>query len=578
MFFEFCKLNQAKIMKRTFSDQPGNCCLFFTFSGDRSVLFSNDASQQDRRSDRISNAFPLIATLKTIFIGVCFSCFACFFTFTNSAFSGEFAEISQEKTAQSLRITKTLLAMQDARRAVVNIEGDREQVKDMNNPDDVVGKAYNGMGTGMMIDPRGYIVTNYHVIEGIRKLKVKTLEQANRTGEEDEYYVGTLIARDHVTDLAIIKINGKEPFTTIKLGISSEILWGEDAYAIGNPYGWPFTITRGIISGLARDVEVNEKLTYTKAIQTDVAINPGNSGGPLLNADGEVVGMNAAIRTGAENIAFAIPIDQVVEVAARLIIQHSNRTVYHGIHLKKSDDLKKIIIESVDPGSPAEMCGLQTNDQLVAENTGGNQIEFQRTLDFARLLLEKRSSEALNLIFTRDSEHFETNLQLVAAKPKYYPRMQQQQQMLAANAQKNGVGNRLPNVSAVAPKVGEQMTQARLRENRAWEYLGIKFTTIPIDVYKRQYKQYLDDYPYGAIRVSYVRPNSPMFQGLIEPGDMILAIDEKPSHNEASVDTIISELQKNAKSKKIVKVMLNRPRAYDGLPPDGYFEADMSLP
>lgn len=541
-------------MKRTFSDQSGSWCRFFVFFGERSV----------------------VAMFKTPALGVCFFCFACFFALTNSAYS-EDVDAFSEKKAQTLRVTETLLAMQEVCKAVVNIEGDRKQSSLSNHPEEVVGKAYNGMGTGMIIDPRGYIVTNHHVIEGLEKIKVQTYEQAQAQildPKDKRYYIGTVVVEDDVTDLAIIKINGKEPFASIKIGVSAEILWGEEAYAIGNPYGYPFTITKGLISGLFRDVEVNEKLTYAKAIQTDVAINPGNSGGPLLNADGEVVGINAAIRSGAENIAFAIPIDQVVDIAARLIIQNKNRTIYHGIHLKKSDASGRIVIESVEPGSPAEQSGLQAEDRLIA----GNQIEFHRPLDFARSLLELKKTDALNLVLMRAGEPdpLETNLQLIAAKPRYY---QGHQSNIASNAKKTMNSNQLSKIATVAPnpRVAGQVTQARDREMRAWEYLGIKFTTIPMDVYKQQYAQYLSEYPDGAIRVSSIRPNSPMFNCGIEPGDIVFTIDSYASFSEERVDAIILELQKNKRSKKPVKVLLNRPRPYDGLAANGYFFTDMEL-
>ena len=229
----------------------------------------------------------------------------CFYCFCH--FSG-FAQSTKPSNISSARRTPTQIALEEARKAVVNLEGDRIEKIDMNNPNEI-GKAFNGMGTGVLIDPRGYIVTNHHVIDGIRNIKVTTSD-----GKEHK---GIPIARDPVADIAIIKINDKEPFSTIKIGSSADedLFWAEDAYAIGNPYGYSFSASKGVISGLKRDVPVNEKLTYALAIQTSVPINPGNSGGPLLNNDGEMIGINAAIRQGSQCIAFAIPVDQVVEVA-----------------------------------------------------------------------------------------------------------------------------------------------------------------------------------------------------------------------------------------------------------------------
>ena len=147
------------------------------------------------------------------------------------------------------------------------------------------------MGTGIIIDERGYIVTNQHVIAGVDSLRVTLYDGSTFTAEPISY--------DVKHDLAIIKIEASRPLPVIPLGTSSDLRLGESVIAIGNAFGYEHTVTAGIISSLSRDVEVNEHQSYKNLLQTDASINPGNSGGPLLNLDGEVIGINVAIRAGA---------------------------------------------------------------------------------------------------------------------------------------------------------------------------------------------------------------------------------------------------------------------------------------
>ena len=128
--------------------------------------------------------------------------------------------------------------------------------------------------------------------------------------------VATLVARDLETDLAVIKVNVSDKLTVIALGTSSDLMAGESVIAVGNAYGYENTVTRGIISALHRAVQVSDAQFYDDLIQTDASINPGNSGGPLLNIDGEMIGINVAVRAGAQGIGFAIPVDKAMNVAA----------------------------------------------------------------------------------------------------------------------------------------------------------------------------------------------------------------------------------------------------------------------
>lgn len=231
--------------------------------------------------------------------------------------------VAQEKS--SLRHTATVLAIQRAEPAVVNIEGNKPAASRAGTRS-ADAPQVNGMGAGVIIDLRGYILTNQHVVQDVTRIEV--------TLSDGSQYVGRLIARDGATDLALIKIDAREPLPVIRCGTSSDLMRGEPVIAIGNPFGYHHTVTEGIISALHRNIPVNGAQEYPDLIQTDASINPGNSGGPLLNADGKMIGINAAVRIGAQGIGFAIPVDRATEVAAEMIAQHRGTSLESPVTVK----------------------------------------------------------------------------------------------------------------------------------------------------------------------------------------------------------------------------------------------------
>src|SRR5262249_1709871 len=150
----------------------------------------------------------------------------------------------------------------------------------------------NGMGTGIVIDPRGYVVTNHHVVEDVSVLRVRLGDGTAVTA--------AVVARSQEHDLALLKIEVGRPLPTMPLGTAQDLMVGETVVAIGNPYGYEHTVSLGVVSAIKRDVSLNKDMSYKSLIQTDASINPGNSGGPLLNINGELVGVNVAIRAGAQ--------------------------------------------------------------------------------------------------------------------------------------------------------------------------------------------------------------------------------------------------------------------------------------
>jgi S1-C subfamily serine protease len=224
-----------------------------------------------------------------------------------------------------------------------------------------------GSGSGSIIDERGYILTNYHVIQGATQLEVQV---------ENDKYPAALVGTDRDNDLAVIKIDAPRDrrLTVVKLGTSQGLQVGQKVLAIGNPFGLQRTLTTGIISGLERPLrDPAARRTINGAIQTDAAINPGNSGGPLLNARGEMIGINTAIQAnaggGSIGIGFAVPVDIAKKIVPDLISKGYVPRPWLGVttmplnrRIARSLDLpvvEGIIIGDVYRGSGAAEAGLR---------------------------------------------------------------------------------------------------------------------------------------------------------------------------------------------------------------------------
>jgi serine protease Do len=226
-------------------------------------------------------------------------------------------------------------------------------------------------GSGFIVDPKGYIVTNFHVVEKAENIKVKV------SGDEKEYKA-KVIGTDWESDIAVIHIDAGHPLPALKIGNSDAVQVGDWAVAIGSPFGLAATVTAGIISATGRDLPSAEQ--FQRFLQTDAAINPGNSGGPLVNIHGEIIGVNTAIATqsgGYQGIGFALPANQMVKVY-NSIIQHG-RAKRGSIGIswnkyEKSEVLKAagvangVLVTTVTPKGPAEKAGVRAEDVIIAIN------------------------------------------------------------------------------------------------------------------------------------------------------------------------------------------------------------------
>jgi serine protease Do len=402
-------------------------------------------------------------------------------------------------TAEATESRRTLLvkAVERVSDSVVNIHSEKSSRDQSPGYGQAAPRKVNGMGTGIIIDERGYIVTNQHVVVDTDSLRVTLKNRSTFRAE--------LISFDPKHDLAIIKINSPTPLPVAPLGTSTDIMLGETVIAIGNAFGYEHTVTEGIVSAQGRDVEVNEKQGYKNLIQTDASINPGNSGGPLVNMDGEVVGINVAIRAGAQRIGFAIPIDDArVRIAKLLDIERLNYT-WHGLvgrDLKTASDKMQLVVQSTKPDSPASSAGLQNGD--VVTRVGSQSVSDQA--DWERSLLGFNAGEKIDVHVLRGGK--DTSLSLSLAAIPNAPPLALRQKPVARTV----TVARANNTDAVSAPMNPD-------EERIWQTLGMRLGPAPASKIQKINNRFN-----GGMTVTEVRPDSPAAKERIYKGDILCGL------------------------------------------------------
>lgn len=288
--------------------------------------------------------------------------------------------------SDSLRRTPIVQAVENAKHAVVSISTQERVTERINpfgafGPDPFFDRFFEGLydnrfhqetvrthlGSGVIIKPEGYVVTNWHVVRQASSITVTT--------SDEKEYAAELIAADQKSDLAVLKINSSETFTALPVADSDALLIGETVIAIGNPFGLSHTVTTGVVSALHRSIKSNDQV-YEDFIQTDASINPGNSGGPLLNINGELIGINTAIYGDAQGIGFAIPVNTAMMIVDDLLRYGEVRPAWIGVKVQPLSRVAAsrlgyrgaagVLITDVFTGSPAEASGLRPSDIIVA--------------------------------------------------------------------------------------------------------------------------------------------------------------------------------------------------------------------
>jgi len=242
-----------------------------------------------------------------------------------------------------------------------------------------------GMGSGVIIDPAGVVLTNNHVVEGADEVLVELADGRQFTASE--------IKTDEQTDLAVLKISAKETLPAATMGNSGKLEIGDWVLAVGNPFELELTVSAGIISGKGRSLAAGKRANF---LQTDAAINPGNSGGPLVNLDGEVVGINTAIASntgGYQGVGFAVPIDLAKWVAGQLLDHGTVNRAYLGVAIAEIDaklarklgvrPSQGVLVSEVYAESPAAAAGFQAGDVIVtfAERSVRNPRDLQAVVE-----------------------------------------------------------------------------------------------------------------------------------------------------------------------------------------------------
>jgi S1-C subfamily serine protease len=286
-----------------------------------------------------------------------------------------------------------------------------------------------GAGSGFLIDPRGYILTNFHVVAGAQTIEVILGDKSR--------YPAKFVGADQRNDVALVKIDAKgKQLASLTLGDSSTLQVGQKVLAIGNPFGFQSTLTTGVVSALGRTVQTSETTFIDAAIQTDASINRGNSGGPLINTHGDVIGINSAIYTPsgtAAGIGFAIPINTAKLIANDLITEGKVRRAYLGVStleltawLSEALDLpvqEGLLVEQATRGGPAAAAGLHGGDRKVQSGMrsltiGGDVIigidgqKVANQFDMNVLLNRKRPGDMVTVTVYRGAKKLDIPVKL----------------------------------------------------------------------------------------------------------------------------------------------------------------------
>lgn len=380
--------------------------------------------------------------------------------------------------------TVSLIESQQGGRMLLNdwFYGPRERVQ-----------AVEGLGSGVVVDPGGTILTNAHVIRGAAEIHVVLADGRKLDAE--------VLGSDSENDLAVLKVASKSPLPFARLGTSADMMIGEKVIAIGSPFGLKKTVTVGVVSALGRGFKADGRV-YNDFIQTDASINPGNSGGPLLNIDGDIVGINTAIYAGGQGIGFAIPADKVKRIVKELTQFGKIRPAWVGLDVRDLtgrlakqlawDRTFGCVVGDVEGGSPAEKAGVQRGDIIMS--VGGTQVEDAD--DFGSRLKSYPAKTPMPLKLFRSGTAIELTL-----TPSEFP--------------------------------------AGLVDQFAWSRLGLRFSAAG-----------------GGLQVSSVRPSSPAGQVGFRPGDIVLRVNNLP----VSTLDAFREALMAARTSKSVLLIVQRDR------------------
>ena len=377
------------------------------------------------------------------------------------------------------RKTAVVEAVARIQPAVVSIASEKLSASNARwpfSPEESTRSRVSGMGTGVVLDRRGFIITNHHVVDRVEGIEVRLNDGAGTT------LPARVIQSDPVMDLAILKVDSPRPLTEAVIGTSSDLMVGEDVITVGNAFGYENTVSVGIISALGRNVTLSDDQVYRNLIQTDACINPGNSGGPLVNIRGELVGINVAVRAGAQGIGFALPIDDVLRSAAEMLSTRRLAATWHGLATESRPDGEgvRLVVSQVQSTSPGEKAGIKPGDQIVKVG----ELETRNPLDLERALLESQTEVPVPVVVKREGAEVSVQLAVRA-------------------------------LSRAQPDAGDQI----------WWLLGVKTRPVSAATVSPVSREL-----HGGLYVSDVLPGSSADRASIQPGDILIGLSVGERH------------------------------------------------
>lgn len=376
--------------------------------------------------------------------------------------------------ASETRRTAIVEAVEKVHQSVVSISSEKKAESHSRwpfSPEENQRPRVSGMGSGVLIDARGYILTNHHVVDKVQGIMVQLFDGTAVPAR--------LLQFDPVMDLAVLKIEPPRPLTAVEIGTSSDLMVGETVITIGNAFGYENTVSVGIVSALHRDVTLSDDQVYRNLIQTDACINPGNSGGPLINVEGQLIGINVAVRAGAQGIGFALPIDDVKRVATELISTRRLTAMWHGlVAMERRGPKRGVVVAEVQPGSPAESAGLRQGDEVIRVGD----VAVTSPLDIERGLLDARPGRPAHLKIRRGTSESALALDI------------------------------RPSPGRIAATTGGT-------DEVVWRTLGLKVLVAP-----PEYVAGVSPKLRGGLYVQAVLPGSPAAEAAIKEGDILLGM------------------------------------------------------
>jgi serine protease Do len=375
--------------------------------------------------------------------------------------------------AAASRRTPEVEAVAKVQPSVVSISSEKKAASTSRwpfTPEETQRPRVNGMGTGVILDGRGYILTNHHVVDKVQGVEVHLFDGTS--------YPARVVQFDEGMDLAMIKIEAGRPLQAVAIGTSSDLMIGERVITIGNAFGYENTVSVGIVSALKRNVTLSDEQVYRNLIQTDACINPGNSGGPLVNINGELIGINVAVRAGAQGIGFALPIDEVKAVAAEMMSVRRLASLWHGMVAGDQHHAgnRMVVLSEVQSGSPAEAAGFKPGDHVIRVND----LEVNTALDIERGLLDLGVGRKADVVVKRSGEERKLAIEL---KP-------------------------LPQGAGGDPN------------DQIWRLLGLRTTAV-----SPEYVAAASPKLRGGLYVQAVSPGSPGARAMIQKGDILVGMN-----------------------------------------------------